>query len=152
MTPPKQASSDMSSAARPRTETTRLSALATGLRWRTTAAPKTSINDAKSENWNGGMINYGLRKERRPKNRQLTTRSLFFVPFQHHAVHNTADLKEFLLVMHHIRARKSSDRVIFAQKNRLLGTNLFAHAAKNAADHVDIEFFWIFFDFGKLIS
>src|SRR5437899_12632946 len=109
----------MNSAARPRNETTRLSALATGLRLRTTAAPKTSINDAKSQNRNGGMINYGLRKERRPKNRQLTTRSLFFVPFHHHAVHNTAALKAFLLATHHILPRKSTHLAIFPQNRTL---------------------------------
>src|SRR5207245_3968336 len=93
----------MNSAARPRNETTRLSALATGLRLRTTAAPKTSINDAKSQKRNGGMINYGLRKERRPKNRQLTTRSLFFVRFQQHAVHKTDGQQEYHLAETQIR-------------------------------------------------
>src|ERR1700755_2511722 len=40
----------MNNAARPRNETTRLSALATGLRFSTTAAPKTSISNEKHQN------------------------------------------------------------------------------------------------------
>ena len=79
-------------------------------------------------------------------------RLLFLIPLQHYTVHYAADLEEFLLVMHHIGARESSDRVIRAQVDRLLGTNLFAHAAENAADHVDIEFLGIFFDFGEAIG
>ena len=51
--------------------------------------------------------------------------------------------------MHHISARESSDGVLLAQKNRLLRTDLLAHAAENAANHVNIEFLWIFFDSGE---
>src|SRR5207245_9847557 len=51
--------------------------------------------------------------------------------------------------MHHISARESSDGVILAQKNRLLRTDLLAHPAENAANHVNIEFLWIFFDLGE---
>src|SRR5881409_4416850 len=51
--------------------------------------------------------------------------------------------------MHHISARESSDGVLLAQKNRLLRTDLLAHPAENAANHVNIEFLWIFFDFGE---
>src|SRR5438477_686403 len=51
----------MNSAARPRNETTRLSALATGLRLMTTATPNTSISSAKGQNKNGDIIDYGLR-------------------------------------------------------------------------------------------
>ncbi len=51
----------MKSAARPRKETTRLSALATGLRLATTATPKTSINSAKAQNKSGDIIDCGLR-------------------------------------------------------------------------------------------
>src|SRR2546421_4674792 len=49
MIPMKKASSDMKSAERPMKQTTRLSALAIGLRLITTAAPKTSITKAKSQ-------------------------------------------------------------------------------------------------------
>src|SRR5262249_23969621 len=77
---------------------------------------------------------------------------LFLVPFQHDSVHNAADLEQFLFVMHHLRASESGDGVILAQKNRLLRTNFFAHPAENAADHVDIECFGIFLDFGEAIG
>ena len=56
MMPTKKASSDMKSAARPRKETTRLSALAMGLRLITTAAPKTSMSNAKIQKRKGGII------------------------------------------------------------------------------------------------
>src|SRR6266481_8866807 len=55
MMPMKYASSDMKSAANPRNETTRLSALATGLRLTTTAAPKISVISAKTQNKNGDI-------------------------------------------------------------------------------------------------
>ena len=51
----------MKSAARPRNETTRLSALATGLRLMTTAAPKISISSAKIQNRNGDISDCELR-------------------------------------------------------------------------------------------
>src|SRR5439155_20521037 len=54
--------------------------------------------------------------------------------------------------MHHISARESSDGVLLAQKNRLLRTDLLAHPAENAANHVNIEFLWIFFDFGEPVG
>src|SRR6266571_3646357 len=63
MIPTKKASSDMKRAANPRKETTRLSALATGLRLTTTAAPKISISNAKIQNrmgdigyWSDGVV------------------------------------------------------------------------------------------------
>ena len=55
MMPMKKASSDMKSAARPRNETTRLSALAIGLRLTTTATPKTSMSSAKNQKRIGDM-------------------------------------------------------------------------------------------------
>src|SRR5216684_5306086 len=78
--------------------------------------------------------------------------SLLLVPFQNDAMHYSTDLEQFVFVVHHLFARESGDGVIFAQKNRLLGTNLLAHAAENAADHIDIKFLWIFFDFGESIG
>src|SRR3954454_779331 len=53
--------------------------------------------------------------------------------------------------MHHVGAREASDGVIFAQINRLLGTNFLAHPAINAADHVDIEFLRKFFYLGEMV-
>src|SRR5260370_12059591 len=78
--------------------------------------------------------------------------SLLLVPFQNDAMHYSTDREQFVFVVHHLFARESGDGVIFAQKNRLLGTNLLAHAAENAADHIDIKFLWIFFDFGESIG
>ncbi len=39
--------------------------------------------------------------------------SFLLIPFQHDAVHYAADLEEFFLVMHHVRAREAGDSVIF---------------------------------------
>src|SRR5262245_25994948 len=55
MIPTKKASSDINSADNPRNETTRLSALATGFRLRTTAAPKITVSTAKIQNKNGDI-------------------------------------------------------------------------------------------------
>src|SRR5439155_25124780 len=110
MIPTKKASSDMKRAANPTNETTRLSALATGLRLMTTAAPKINVISAKIQNKNGDMINCGLRiADCGIGNWQC--RSLFLVPFQHPAVHYSAALKEFFFVMHHARARKAGDGI-----------------------------------------
>src|SRR6266496_3398626 len=150
MIPTKKASSDMKRAANPRNETTRLSALATGLRLTTTAAPKINVISAKTQNKNGDIINCGLRiADCGIGNWQC--RSLFLVPFQHDTVHYAADFEEFLLVMHHFRAREARNRIVFTEKDRLLGANLLTHPAENAADHVDIERFWKFLDFGEAI-
>src|SRR6266481_2908203 len=56
MMPTKNASRDMNSADNPRNETTRLSALATGFRLRTTAAPKITVNTAKIQNRKGDIF------------------------------------------------------------------------------------------------
>ena len=66
-------------------------------------------------------------------------------------MHDSADFEQFLLVMHHVRAREAGDGIILAQKDRLLRANLLAHTAENAADHVDIELLRIFLDFGEAI-
>ena len=55
MMPMKNASSDMKSAASPRKETTRLSALATGLRLMMTAAPKMSMSAEAIQKKEGDM-------------------------------------------------------------------------------------------------
>ena len=67
-------------------------------------------------------------------------------------MHYSTNLEELLLVMHHVRARETGNGVVLAKKNRLLGANLFAHSAKNAADHVDIERLRMFLDFGEPIG
>ena len=42
------------------------------------------------------------------------TGSFFLVPFQYDTVHYSADLEEFLLVMHHLCARIAGNSVILA--------------------------------------
>src|SRR4029077_2487405 len=102
----------MNSAARPRNETTKLRALATGLRLMTTAAPKINVSNAKIQKRNGDISDCGLR---------ITdcefVGSFLIVPFQHNAVHYPTDLQELLLVVHHIRSGEAGDGVVFAQKN-----------------------------------
>jgi len=66
-------------------------------------------------------------------------------------VHDTADLKQLFFVVHHLGAGQSGNRVIFAQENGLFWANLLAHAAKNAANHVDIELAWILFHLAETI-
>jgi len=67
-------------------------------------------------------------------------------------MHHSADLEKSFLVMHHVSTSEAGDGVIFAQKNRLLRANFLAHAAVNAANHVDIEFLGKFFDLGKAVG
>src|SRR5438034_6476967 len=89
----------------------------------------------------------------RDSNTPLTRyRSFLLVPFQYDAMHHSTDLEELFLVMHHVGSRKTGDRVVLAKKNRLLGANFFAHSAKNAADHVDIERLRVLLDFGESIA
>src|SRR5213078_2609960 len=78
--------------------------------------------------------------------------SFLLVPFHYDAMHHSTDLEQLFLVMHHVGSRKTGDRVVLAQKNRLLEANLFAHSTKNAADHVDIERFRVLLDFGEPIG
>src|SRR3954449_1044513 len=66
-------------------------------------------------------------------------------------MYDAADLEQLFLIMHHLSASKSGYCVIFAEKNCLLGTHLFAHAAKDAANHVDIEFAWVFLNLAEAI-
>src|SRR5438094_10290816 len=123
----------MNSAASPRKDTTRLSAIGTGLRLTTTVTAKISINNAKTQNSNGGIrrnFQFGIWN--------FESGSFLLVPFQHDAVHHAADFEKFFFVVHHLRARKTSDRVVFPQKNLLLGTDIIAHAAENSSDHVAI--------------
>src|SRR5438309_90576 len=129
MTPMKYAFKDMKRAAKPRNETTRLSALATGLRLMTTAAPKTSIKSANIQNNQAGII--GISDFGFPISDWL---SFLRVPFEDDAVHDTADLEQLVLVMHHVFAGEASDRVIFAEEDGLLRADFLAHAAVDAAD------------------
>src|SRR5437762_2301606 len=157
MMPTKNASRDMNSADNPRNETTRLSALATGFRLSTTAAPKITVSTAKIQNRKGDIFQatdeHGSNTDvnRNPRIRDYPWLLLFFVPFQYHAVHYSADLEKFFLVMHHVGTLEAGNGVIFAQINGLLRTNFLAHPAVNAADHVDIELFRKLFDLGETV-
>src|SRR5205809_7246451 len=89
----------------------------------------------------------------RDSNTPLTRyRSFPLVPFQYDAMHHSTDLEQLFLVMHHVGSLKTGDRVVLAQKNRLLGANCFAHSAKNAADHGDIARLSVLVDFCKSIG
>src|SRR5438270_535077 len=165
MTPMKNAFSDTNRTDNPRKETTRLRALAIGFRLIMTAAPKPIMTRAKIQKWKEGITDYGFpildwrlnpsRAGGRPIRDSLAAicdrPSFLFVPLQHHSVHDAADLEQLLLVVHHFGPGKPGNRVIFAQKNRLLRANFFAHAAEDAADHVDIEFAWKFLDLSETI-
>src|SRR4029450_7190077 len=74
------------------------------------------------------------------------------VPFQYDAVHYSADLEAFFLVMYHLCAREAGDGVVLAQKYLLLGANLLAHSATNSAAHLHIERPRIFLGFGGPIG
>ena len=100
----------MKSAARPRNDMTKLSALATGLRLITTAAPKINVSKAKIQNRNGDI---SLNFEFRISNFEFAG-SFLLVPLQHDAMHDSADLEKFLLVMHHLCARVAGNGVILA--------------------------------------
>src|SRR5206468_4334835 len=139
----------MKSAARPRNDTTKLRALATGLRLMTTAAPKTTVSNAKSQNRNGDISDCGLGNARRAT---WPLTSLLFVPFQYHTMNYSTDLEEFFLVMHHLCARVAGDGIVLAQEDRLLGANLLAHSAVDAADHVDIECLRVLLHFCEAIG
>src|SRR4051812_24198993 len=67
----------------------------------------------------------------------------------HETGENAAQLVELLLVVYHLRARDAGDRIVFAQEDRLFGTNLLAHAAVDAADHVDVELLGSLLDLGE---
>src|SRR5438552_9398838 len=110
--PMKNASSDMNSAERPMKQTTRLRALAIGLRLITTAAPKPNMTSAKIQNKKAGIT------------RLRIGFSLLFVPLQDHAVHHAADFEELFFVMHHVSTGEAGNGVIFSQIDRLFRANL----------------------------
>src|SRR5467141_1710699 len=138
-----------------------------------TAPPKTSIIKAKIQNRKGDifLLCYPERSEGSLTSSLITleicviqastgrfvallgmTVSFLFVPFQNDSVHHPADLEQLVFVMHHVFASESGDGVIFSQINRLFGADFLAHAAKNAAHHVDIEFFRVFFHLGETVA
>src|SRR5947208_14238999 len=110
MIPMKQALSDMKSAARPRNDTTKLRALATGVRLMTTAAPKNNVSKAKIQNRNGDI---SFNFEFRISNFELG-RSFPLVPFLYDAMHHSTDLEQLLLVLIHVGTLKCIHRVVLA--------------------------------------
>src|SRR5438270_14032313 len=115
MIPMKNASRDMNKAESPRKQTTRLSALAIGLRLMTTSAPKTSITMAKTQKRKEGIKLSGAteywsigRNTTRPRffhycNTPLFHHSgvwlLLLIPLQNDTMHNAADLEQLLFVV-----------------------------------------------------
>src|SRR6201999_558108 len=112
MIPMKYAFNDMNSAARPRNDTTKLRALATGLRLMTTAAPKISVSNAKIQNRKGNISSSGVGEQGScgeidsfsPSAPLLQFCSFLFVPFQYNTVNDSTNLEQFFLVMHHLCA------------------------------------------------
>src|SRR5438067_10568200 len=167
MIPMKNASSAMNKAESPRKQTTRLSALAIGLRLITTSAPKTSITMAKSQNRKEGIKLSGLTEwrsngvlgERKrachfsdtPTLHYTSIWLLLLIPLQNDTVHYAADLEQLFLVVHHFRTSEPGNGIIFAQKDCLLGANFLTHPAENAANHVNIELTRILLDFAEAI-
>src|ERR1700730_2207804 len=122
----KKASSDTYSEARARKQTTKLSALFTGLRQMMTINPKSNMIAEKVQN-SGGAI-----------------RSLLLVPLIDQAGHRSAQFIQALFVVHHFCSGKPGDGVILSQKNGLFRTDFFAEPAIDAANHVNFELFWKF--------
>src|SRR5205809_7569125 len=114
----------MKSPARPRKETTRLKALATGLRLTTTATPKTSMSSEKIQKRNADITQ--LNFELRISNCEFGG-SFLFVPFQNNAVHHTSDFQQLVFVMHPLSASVSGTAITFAKINTLSGPNSFEH-------------------------
>src|SRR4051812_45512643 len=109
----KKASSPTKSAARQRSEPTRLRAEATGLRFTMTDTPKRSISAAKGQKSKGDM------------------RAVLFlrVPLVNQVRHRAAQFIQLLLAMHHGRTAGAGDGVVFLQEDRLLRANLLAQSA-----------------------
>src|SRR2546421_5515826 len=165
MIPMKNASRDMNKAESPRKQTTRLSALAIGLRLMTTSAPKASITMAKSQKrkegiklsgvtewWSNGILGErkrGCHLSNTPTLHYSSVCLLLLIPLQNDTVHYAADLEQLLLVVHHFRTSEPGNGIIFAQKDCLLGANLLTHPAENAANHVNIELARILLDFAE---
>src|SRR5947207_15067339 len=133
----------MKSPARPRKETTRLKALATGLRLIMTATPKTSMSSEKIQKRNADITQ--LNFELRISNFEFGG-SFLFVPFQNNALHHGADLQQLVFVMHHLSAGESGNGIIRAEINSLIVADLFVHTAENPADQVVVEFSGICLD------
>ena len=65
----------------------------------------------------------------------------FFVPLINQALHYHSHLKEFFLLFTISLRVLTRNRVFPLEEDGLLGAHLFAQAAVDAADHVDLELF-----------
>ena len=83
-------------------------------------------------------------------NQSLET-SFQLVPLIDEADTGAADFVEARLVVDHVGAFEAGDEVVFAQIDRLFWADFFAHAAVDAAGHIDLEFERALFDFGPSI-
>src|ERR1700719_2494698 len=100
-----------------------------------TATPKINISAAKIQKKNAGI-----------------SVSLSLVPFENDTVHHAADLQKLVFVVYHVFPREPGNGVVLPQKNGLLGADLLAHPAVDAANHVDVEGIRKFFNLGESIS
>src|SRR4051812_40159634 len=69
-----------------------------------------------------------------------------FVPLEVLVRQRAAELIEPVLVVDHLLAGVAGHRILLLQEDRLLRADLLAHAAVNAAQHVDFEFLRRAFD------
>ena len=69
-----------------------------------------------------------------------------FVPLINQPLHYPSHLKEFFLIIYHLFAGVTRNRVFLLEEDGLLGAHLFAQAAVDAADHVDLELFGALLD------
>ena len=73
------------------------------------------------------------------------------IPFVHESDALAADFVEAIFVVHHFLAAGAGDDVVGAEIDGLLGADFLAHAAVDAADHVDIKFLRAFLNLGPFI-
>ena len=74
-------------------------------------------------------------------------RLFLFVPLINQPLHYPSHLKEFFLVIYHLFAGVTRNRVFLLEEDGLLGAHLFAQATIDAADHVDLELLGALLDF-----
>ena len=65
--------------------------------------------------------------------------ALLLVPLEDPVLHDPAQFEEPLLVVDEFCAGVAREGVVLPQEDRLLGTDLLAEAAVDAAEHVDLE-------------
>src|ERR1039458_3595996 len=76
-------------------------------------------------------------------------RLLVLVPLVDGFGQRAAQFVKLGLVVDHFSAAEAGDRVVLEQEDGFLGTDFFAQAAIDAADHVDVEGLRRLLDLGK---